>query len=604
MAIIRYPQQTPRVASNPFADAGTYIIDGVLVVSNSFPISANVTLIFLDGGKITTNNSQGIIIEGDNTRLMAPISQIFGDKINVKGYWTIDRAYPQWFCNFGYRFVDSPEGPTTQYASPNNDWSVAINKAIIMKGTGEVMIPRGHYYIKNPIKVSFGITLVGESGRNSTSNSGSHAFGTRIEANAVFNSASLFYVNKYDNQEEWDYAYPTPVTKIANIEVKGNLITTTFSTSCTRKGIVSYGACVIDTVIFNNLSTGIQFKSGLYSDARQVYNCVFDYNQSYNYASNSYAIDLEWLGDAVTIQNNHVIQVKKDQVGALRLKMCNGGLVSSNIFNGDVLIQSCKGIVYECNHMEGSQLKIDTSNVAVRRNFLEKREKCNIYITGNGYYDESIVDLEGNSYICAEYSSRSDLSQVSQTDVRVDEHSIVNIKDEYRYWTTKGTINKMYTFGIQLEGAAEFNEKSHLYSKLCYIHRGKVVSNEISFPGEIPSLDSATVNRGIEWLCDSGIYRYDSIVINGQPQAKVFTKRLENSVFPTDSNVCSANGGLLFSLTTETDETRNVNISMIRSHLDGSGNVIERKSITLYVCGAAYLHDNGICISGYKWMNP
>lgn len=622
MPIIRNPQQTQQ-NPNPFGVAGTYIIDSVVNYTSGFTIQANVTIIFIAEGMITCEGTtNGIIIKGNNTRLIAPISQIFGAKVKVEGYWTVDRTYPQWFCNLGYRYSEGGSAGS-EYADSTTDWSEAINKAITMKGTGEVMIPRGHYFIQKPIQVNFGITLMGECGRiSSPEGSNIHAYGTCIEAGGNYidistdnsTTAPMVYVNK--NGNNWMFNYPTPVTKIWNLELRGlrKAIPNTNIILCYMTGIMSYGACVIDTIMFNNLSSGIHFFDGLYSDARQVYNCVFGYNNSYTYKTGCYAIDCECLGDAVTIKNNHM--AGPNVVGALRLRLCGGGTISSNILNGDVLIKSCKNVVYECNHMEyNAQLNITTSNVAVRRNFFEKREKCCVVIEGNDFLDESIVDLEGNAYNCYEYSSRMggeygayNIANVSQTDVKIDKHSIVNIKDEYRYWGSKGTMAKMYTFGIQIENlngnSAAFNDNSHIYSKLSCIQLGKIVPRTFELSGSIPQIIQASTNRGIEWLCASGRYRYDSVIINeiAQQSPSNYTFDLEHRTFPADQDLLEESGGVLFQFSGSSQNTRNVKVQMNRCRIV-NGTCVERKQITLYVCGAAFLYDNGITISGYKWVD-
>lgn len=618
MPIIRNPQQTQQ-NPNPFGVAGTYIIDSVVNYTSDFTIQANVTIIFIAEGMITCEGTtNGIIIKGNNTRLIAPISQIFGAKVKVEGYWTVDRTYPQWFCNLGYRYSEGGSDGS-EYADSTTDWSEAINKAITMKGTGEVMIPRGHYLIQKPIQVNFGITLLGECGRISspegagTGREGIHAYGTCIEASDTDDTpftTPMVYVNEYNG--DWKFNHPRPVTKIMNLEFRSSRI----SHDCSLTGILSYGACVIDTVIFNCLSCGIHFADGLYSDARQVYNCVFGYDSSSSYHTDCYAIDCECLGDAVTIMNNHM--AGPNVVGALRLRLCGGGTISSNILNGDVLIKSCKNVVYECNHMEyNAQLQITTSNVAVRRNFFEKRERCCVVIEGNENFDESIVDLEGNAYNCYEYSSRMggeygayNIANVSQTDVKIDQHSIVNIKDEYRYWGSKGTMAKMYTFGIQIENlngnSAAFNDNSHIYSKLCYIQLGKIVPPVLSLPGSLPRINSASTNRGIEWLCANGQYRYDAILINDATQQlpENNTFDLVTSIFPENGNLVpnTTTGGVLLHFEEFSNKSRNVKVQLIRSFWE-NGTFLGRKRVTLYVCGAAFLYDNGITISGYKWVD-
>lgn len=613
MAIILNPLQGSSIV-NPFGTSGTYIIRQNITFQNDVFIHSNVTIIFEDGGRISGNHK----LVGNNTRLIAPISQIFGESLKVEGHWTIDKAYPQWFSSLGYRYVEDDTNDTgDEFAKSSDNWAPAINSAIKMKGTGEVMIPRGLYYISSPIKVRFGITLTGECGRisspntpNSEPNDGIHAYGTCIKGGIVFNNSdnnansSLIFVNKNDNGNGWLFNHPIPITKIQNLELRSS--SDTLDSNKYPTGITSYGACVIDTVVFNSLSCGIHFADGWYSDARQVRNCVFGYDKSEKYSPNSYAIDCECLGDAVTIQNNHVGNTTK--VGALRLRMCGGGFISSNIFNADVRIVSCRSIVYECNHMEnGAQLQIVVSNVAVRRNFFEKRISPNIDIQGNEYYDESIVDMEGNAYTCYEYSGRVEsdtsgfyLSNLSPIDINIDQHSIVNIKDEYRYWGSRDNMLKMYTFGIQIGGngwsSESFNNNSHLYSKLCHIIQGKVVSGNITISGTVPQINAFAINSNIEWLRPSGIYRYETIIVNGN-------SRQANTTFDlTDSRLGTGGHGVLLTLDTGSNYLRNVKIIITRKCISGHENG-ETHRITLYTCGAKFLYDNGITISGYKWVD-
>lgn len=63
-----------------------------VVINGHITLAHNTTLIFA-GGKISGTGT----LTGDNTRLIAPITQIFGEDITVDGIWEMDRAYPQWF---------------------------------------------------------------------------------------------------------------------------------------------------------------------------------------------------------------------------------------------------------------------------------------------------------------------------------------------------------------------------------------------------------------------------------------------------------------------------------------------------------------------------
>ena len=66
--------------------------DSDVVINRHITLAHNTTLIFA-GGKISGTGT----LTGDNTRLIAPITQIFGEDITVDGIWVMDRAYPQWF---------------------------------------------------------------------------------------------------------------------------------------------------------------------------------------------------------------------------------------------------------------------------------------------------------------------------------------------------------------------------------------------------------------------------------------------------------------------------------------------------------------------------
>ena len=125
-------------------------------------IASGVSLVF-DGGMIagalvTLNNKQieqPLKLVGNFTSVEAPITQIFGDTVFAKGYWHIDRAYPQWF--------DAVAGTQSYDTANPHDCSVAINKAVEMKMSGEVFLPAGVYLVSHTIRLRHGINLIGDS---------------------------------------------------------------------------------------------------------------------------------------------------------------------------------------------------------------------------------------------------------------------------------------------------------------------------------------------------------------------------------------------------------------------------------------------------------
>ena len=190
-----------------FQNNSTQIITSDILLNEGGYIGENVTLIF-QGGMIKINPNLQLLppsltITGQHTKIIAPITQIFGDSINVDGTWDIDRAYPQWF---GAKPEDKEGYETTVTWNAATDCSEAINKAITMKLVGEVFIPCGYYKIRKPILIPIGIQLNGEKGMVGMSNSlrtiNHHNDGTILVADRFLNqfpnnptSNFMVYVN-------------------------------------------------------------------------------------------------------------------------------------------------------------------------------------------------------------------------------------------------------------------------------------------------------------------------------------------------------------------------------------------------------------------------
>ena len=185
--------------SNGTVEGKTYVVvttttetdkDSDVVINGHITLAHNTTLIFA-GGKISGTGT----LTGDNTRLIAPITQIFGEDITVDGIWEMDRAYPQWFgarndisnnefwhlrvaCEAAKSTKENPLAPAAEKdniekardAALKNlkawkvDSSDAINKAMKLKHAGEVFLPKGNYAICKTLKVPYGIVLRGELG--------------------------------------------------------------------------------------------------------------------------------------------------------------------------------------------------------------------------------------------------------------------------------------------------------------------------------------------------------------------------------------------------------------------------------------------------------
>lgn len=269
------------------------------------------SILCLDNQSVEGNGT----ISGSGAVLDAPIRQVFSDGIVVTGDWKIDRSYPQWFAD-----------------STTDDWSAAINAAIKMKQCGEVFLPAGEYRVKNSIFVSYGITLAGEKaagGEKEQENSdGTIDIKNTILMPVVGGSFTNNYViivnadKKEGDTPSWKKDYPTHYTAVKDLSMRGNAVVV--------RGIYVAGGARIEGVRWKYLSQGVAFDPDCYSDQKQVVNCRFDYPKYGNEAVPA-AYDLSGLGNALVFTGNG--GCSKEVV--LKLSYCNGGIVDSNVLNGD-----------------------------------------------------------------------------------------------------------------------------------------------------------------------------------------------------------------------------------------------------------------------------
>jgi hypothetical protein len=142
---------------------------------------------------------------------------------------------------------------------------------------------------------------------------------------------------------------------------------------------------------------------------------------------------LEGIGEALIFEHNHII----DQP-ALRLALCNGGSITSNILNGNVLIEGCKAIVFHSNHMEaGAQLTVKTSNVTTMNNFFHKKTKPSLILVSDADGNVPVVHSSGDMFVFYEKQSPSDTEDeivgISEYDVQIDNNSLLQLTQTYRY---------------------------------------------------------------------------------------------------------------------------------------------------------------------------
>lgn len=111
----------------------TYVIQGDVLLTRNFKIPDNCTLILNEG--IILGN---FVLEGTRTRIEAHRTRIFGNDITIKGDWSLDEAYCEWFGG----------------SISNTDNSIAIQRCIdsfnlIYFGTGTYKIEKSIFIKKD-----------------------------------------------------------------------------------------------------------------------------------------------------------------------------------------------------------------------------------------------------------------------------------------------------------------------------------------------------------------------------------------------------------------------------------------------------------------------
>ncbi len=482
----------------PFIPAGA--------TTEQVTVPDNVTLIF-KGGKITWIDDCKII--GNNTRIVAPIEQIFDENIIPSGSWAIDRAYPQWF---GF----TPLTGLTDYRNTSaQDAGIAINKAIKMKKSGEVFLPKGFYPIQSPIIMYVGIKLMGEFGMAGEQDEYLHS-GTVLQSwkndqttplTDSSNRYMLYFNSLPDLDPDQNHAtYGKPyirlkgpndgsgfkagqVSEIRNITFYNHVPeqANTQTTSACLKAVYAADCLSLENVRFDQFRQAVVFRDDMYIDSRRIVNCaVYTGGQNLEGLSKDiYAFDLGFLGDNLLFEHNSIDGYNNK---GIRISTCNGGKISSNIINADCQFMHCKALTFCNNHVEeGKQIEVICSNMTFSGNFYEKRFKPNIRIRGNYWYHKSVVTLINESFLFCENSRlvntqeyndilenivvpggqypseftsldnykeflalKSVSEDICEYDIDIDRDSEINLSNVFRYRITDSSVGDMIFTGISV----------------------------------------------------------------------------------------------------------------------------------------------------------
>ena len=579
---------------------------GMINMQNSTIGLGQQSLLTINGKAI---NGTGSTITGGSTALTAPIRKIFSTGINVTGKWILDRAYPQWF-------KDEKE----------TNWAIAINKAIAMKGTGEVFLPRGKYNISSSIYVSFGIKLMGEAGRDKT---GPNTDCTEIipsTGKTSFNGGYMMLVNvKHEDSAgkeievtpenaTWEYHYPNVGTALQNL-------TFTCSGNIRYKTILVAGGIFVDHITWNGCLQALASAYKTYDDHRIITNCSFYPATGVKMQSRPtlYAFDLNSLGDAMVFTGN-AVHMCDNYTRALRVSQSFGGVISGNVLNGDVLIDHCKGISYSSNHSEyGHTVTIQSSTVVNNANFYEKGPNPSVIITSTSDKENSSVTINGDQFVYyngmrgRNNGSRENaddaaarLRNISEIDIAIDQQSQLALNNAYRYDAPLNSgIGTQYVYGINVaninskkgfESIKSFNRYSHTLSKNGTINK----SNKVNKPQLKLSPDNSRIylygKATVTWLGESGDYTYSFEIVDDNGRTTNQGKSLSSYVDKKPVIHLDKGGkGPLLNVTDIGEAGNNLFVKLERRGTDG----IKRVEVPL--AGTKHIYDNGISVAGYLW---
>ncbi len=586
----------------------------------------------------------------------APRKHVFSDDVEVTGIWDIPAAYPEWFTSLkplsSSYYNGEKYGENNEFTYPDNDsdWSPAINKAIIMKASGEVSLDRGCYRIRNVINMNAGIQLRGACGVNFH-----HVKSDRGSSVILFNSSStgiyddfIIYLNiKKDGSgnlvlNNTDLTYLQSGTSIENIFFKTD-------TSHLAKCILAACPCHFNNLTFRNFTQCIKYTSH-YCDGRRITNCNIEDNfkksdlpESFN--SDIYEIELYSNGDGCVIEG---VGVSSKVFKAMKIGNSCGTVITGCIINSPVLIRNAKAVVFSGNHLECSgefnqnkdtHLAIENSVVTVEGNFFEKSSVPSIVIANYDWKTEegvtsradygttSVVTAINNQFVYntgKQYSYdltqwtfqeiiediKKRVEETSDYDIVTDGKGVLSLMSNFRYAVTDNSsvASNMFPFGIKIglikglepldeenrpKSLEEFNNLSFKLSQQCLITYNKVVTQAVSLSESGNNLSYLYAVGSFYWLSEPGTYSYEYCIY-------------PDGIAPSNENFIKMPGSIALS-----DNNKGIMMSVNFANSGGRGRVKLRrtgptsstvKTVILPICGARYLYDNGIAIAGFKWQ--
>ena len=394
----------------------------------------------------------------------------------------------------------------------------------------------------------------------------------------------------------------------------------------------------VDNVRFENFIQAVKFnqeESGgeHYFDVKSITNC--DYSCSFsNYTvafnERKYAFDLGFLGDALLFEHNAIHDGKCNK--GVKIQYCGGGRIASNIINADVMISNSKALDFSNNHMEGGGvIVIETSNISMNGNYIERGHKTPIEIFGSKHRDKAILSMHNDAIIFIEQPRnyiegkevdgddinftifRNRLRNASEYDIKIDDNVVLNLDQVYRHRICY-ISEKVYPTGINIckkdnSPLNEFNDFSYMLSQKGTISCNYIVDKSFTLKG----INNITVYTAIAnysdvfWLETTGNYMYKYQVIYDKARHLLATRN-DSQLFDVynDSSLnagvtINTLNGILLCIADNNGNGVRATIRMFRKRGTDWNTGSEFKYVDIPNTNNHYFYDNGISINGYRW---
>lgn len=654
----------------------TYVIDRVISLSADLSIAAGVTLIFQGGRFENANyaNSQNepapVTIKApatgtsdnepaDGVTIEAPLSVIFGKGVKATGFWVCPYASPVWF---EAKEKDHHVQPTSRKIL---DYADSINKAIEMKQSGIVFLPKGDYLVSKPVKIPVGITLQGEKSRTySVMCTKIYPLGTVPKpASELPSDPNQFCFNK---TYPYDYVFlvncdynsssttnqnpqpiinlPTPWTALDNMMII-NMPEVNKGCRCAY----ACGGAMFQKIEFFDFIQAVVY-SAHYADGKAITDCNSGYSYDFSKlfpidtVDNSrkyYLFDMGGLGDSILFMHNHVAAhpLKK----ALHIQMCGGGTYQGNILNGDVHIIGSKAITFSDNHMEGgAQILIEDSVVSTHSNFIYKGTRPSIVIKRVEYKNADgttthnpytpVVSMENDQLIfCTRATGtaeeneqsankgtnknnwpirRKRLESISEYDIDIDSYATLSLTNVFRY-DIVNAFDELFPFGILVTSPngpiKEFNDHSYFCSQEStimpnYLVRSDFKADKLNEPTCGFPNGVAWPHGAVPWLAPEGTYKY-SFVIEWDPVRNIVGLDNNNKAIRYIEKAIITGFGQYGLILLPVAFGSCSSYYQARFYREYTGPNGEKKleTVAVPICGSRIMYDNGFSIAGFRW---